>query len=96
MSKPSSEIVIGMCSYCGEERKLEPDHVVPRALLVNPNQATVIIPACQACNRDKGAGEEGLRDYMVLSQGSTGHPTAQKLIPVVAEAVNKGKKNPGT
>jgi hypothetical protein len=95
MSKPRKQIVIGPCSYCGEVGELEPEHVVPQGLFYNPNQATIIISACAKCNREKGSGENDLRDFMVFSKGSQGHPTAMKVLKTIAEATSKGMSRLG-
>src|SRR5829696_9847439 len=91
MSQPTTEEEIGPCSYCGNVEAMEPDHVVPQGLFFNPNQATIIIPACRNCNRDKGTGENDLRDFMVFSKGSQGHPTAMKVLQTaILDATVKG------
>src|SRR5687767_5719372 len=95
MSKPKKKVENGPCSYCGEVGELEPDHVVPQGLFFNPNQAEIIIPACQTCNREKGAGENDLRDFMVFSKGSQGHPTAMKVLKTIAAATSKGMSKLG-
>jgi hypothetical protein len=95
VSKPKKEVEIGPCSYCGVVGEVEPDHVVPQGLFYNPNQATIIIPSCQECNREKGAGENDLRDFMVFSKGSHGHPTAMKVLKTIAEATSKGMSKLG-
>lgn len=95
MSKPKKEVVVGPCSYCGDEWELEPDHVVPQGLFFNPNLAKLIINACEPCNREKGAGENDLRDFMVFSKGSQGHPTALKVLRKIAEATKVQARKSG-
>lgn len=96
MSKPKIEIEIGPCSYCGELGEVEPDHVVPQGLFFNPNQAAIEIPACRKCNGDKSKGENDLRDFMVFSKGSFGHPTAMKVLKsAILEATVKGMSKLG-
>lgn len=90
MSKPKKQVIVGPCMYCGQERQLEEDHVVPTTLFINQNQSTVKVLSCRDCNVDKSAGEGDLRDFMVLSQANRDHPTARKLLPVVADATRKG------
>jgi hypothetical protein len=90
MSKPKKEIVIGPCSYCGNEGKVEDDHVVPEAIFVNVNQATIKVPSCRKCNVQKSAGEDDLRDFMVISVGVDGHPDIYPLMEKMAEAYGKG------
>jgi hypothetical protein len=95
MSKRRKQAIIGPCSYCGEERELEPDHVVPQGLFVDVNQAKVIVPACRECNGEKGAGEGDLRDYMITSMRGRHHPVAQKLLPQYRKSNRKGQSRIG-
>jgi hypothetical protein len=95
MSRPRKQIVTGPCSYCGEQRELEPEHVVPEALFFDVNQATVVIPACRPCNREKAEGEADLRDYMATSKRGRRHPVAKKLLPQIQKAMRKGASRVG-
>jgi hypothetical protein len=90
MSEPEKEVSIGPCSYCGEDHELEPEHVVPRAIFVNGNQSSIVIPACHHCNNEKSAGEDDLRDYLVITIGVHGHDDIVPLMAVMAEATGKG------
>jgi hypothetical protein len=90
MSETGDEVEIGLCSYCGEEHELEPEHVVPRAIFVNDNQSTIVIPACHRCNNEKSAGEDDLRDYLIIAVGVHGHNEIMPLMAVMAEATGKG------
>jgi hypothetical protein len=80
MSNPKKQIVIGPCAYCGEERELEPEHVVPRSIFVHRNQAKIVVPACRACNNAKADGEDDLRDYLIITVGIHGHPEIWELM----------------
>jgi len=80
----------GACSYCGAMEAMEPEHVVPRAIFLNDNQSTIIIPACHRCNNEKSAGEDDLRDSLVIEVGVHGHPDILPLMSVMAESTAKG------
>jgi hypothetical protein len=95
MGKPKRAPVTGPCSYCGQVRELEPEHVVPEALFFDKSQAKAIIPACKPCNREKAEGEGDLRDYMITSKRGRLHPVAQKLLPQYKKAVRKGASRIG-
>jgi hypothetical protein len=69
---------------------VEEDHVVPEALFVNANQATVTVWSCVPCNREKSEGEGDLRDYLIITVGVEGHPDIVRLMEVMAEATDKG------
>src|SRR5690242_15834140 len=90
MSKPRRTAVTGPCSYCGRVRELEPEHVVPRSLFFDKSQATIVIPACEECNREKAEGEGDLRDYMATSIRGRTHPVARQLLPQIQTASRKG------
>jgi hypothetical protein len=80
MSKPRKQIVIGSCSYCGEQRELEPEHVVPRSIFIHKTQAKIAIAACHDCNNAKANGEDDLRDYLIITVGIDGHPDIWDLM----------------
>lgn len=44
----------GGCAYCGGRDDLQPDHVVPLCR-GGSNSITNVVPACAACNADKGS-----------------------------------------
>jgi hypothetical protein len=90
VSDPASSRPVGPCSYCGEEHEQEPEHVVPQAIFVNGNQSTIIIPACHRCNNQKSAGEDDLRDYLIITVGVHGHEDILPLMTVMAESAGKG------
>ena len=90
MSEAKEEVDIGPCSFCEEEQEMEPEHVVPRSIFVNDNQSTIIIPACHRCNNEKSAGEDDLRDSLVIEVGVHGHPDILPLMTVMAESTGKG------
>jgi hypothetical protein len=90
LSKPKKEIEIGLCSYCGNEDEMEPEHVVPRSIFVNKNQSNIVIPACHACNNKKSAGEDDLRDWLIITVGVDGHPDIYPLMFEMRDAYEKG------
>jgi hypothetical protein len=90
VSEPTTEEEIGLCSYCEAVQPMEPEHVVPRAIFVNANQSTIVIPACHRCNNEKSAGEDDLRDSLVIEVGVHRHPDILPLMSVMAESTGKG------
>jgi hypothetical protein len=61
-----------ICVYCGVNPAVTGDHVVPKCLFLRPlPQDVVVVPACEACNRDKSKDDTYLRDALVMDyQGS--------------------------
>jgi len=48
----------GICTHCGEHKKVTRDHVVPTCLFVGPsNERSIKVPSCEDCNCKS---EEGL------------------------------------
>lgn len=90
MTDQTPEENIGTCSYCGRELVMQPEHVVPRAIFINENQSNIVIDACQKCNNDKSAGEDDLRDWLIIAVDVDGHPEIRQLIKVMAESIGKG------
>ena len=80
----------GVCSYCEAVEPIEPEHVVSRSIFVNDTQSTIIIPACHHCNNEKSAGEDDLRDYLIIRVGVDGHPDIYPLMHEMAKAAGKG------
>jgi hypothetical protein len=71
----------GICPYCGQNRKLTADHVIPKCLFIPPlppNMRTV--KACHQCNMRKKSGDDSLlRDFLCMDAWGTTHPMARKL-----------------
>lgn len=70
---------IGQCVYCGEEKELTRDHVIPRSLFTQPVPPLITVPACDACNGSKSRNDDYLRDLLTMDLYGSQHPTAQKL-----------------
>jgi hypothetical protein len=95
VSKPKKEVEIGPCSYCGDIREMEPEHVVPQSIFVNKNRAKIIIPACHDCNHEKGRGEGDLRDYLIIRVGDDGHPDIRPLMYSMRDSYLRGSSSIG-
>lgn len=72
-----------LCAYCGVNVCTEGDHVVPDCLYTDESrQATknlLTVPACDACNRDKGTFDGPLQHYLLADVDASEHPQAQRL-----------------
>ena len=66
MKKPQ----IGVCAYCGEEKQVEKEHVVPRNIFdkagIRDRARFIQVPACRECNGDPSADEESFRNSLIL------------------------------
>lgn len=69
-----------MCVYCGVNPAVTGDHVVPKCLFLRPlPQDVVVVPACEACNRDKSKDDTYLRDALVMDYQGSESPIARRL-----------------
>jgi hypothetical protein len=69
-----------MCVYCGVNPAVTGDHVVPKCLFLRPlPQDLVVVPACEACNRDKSKDDTYLRDALVMDYQGSESPIARTL-----------------
>jgi hypothetical protein len=70
-----------VCPYCGHNRKLTDDHVIPTCLFISPLPPSMItVKACHQCNnRKKSEDDSFLRDFLVMDAWGNNHPTAQQL-----------------
>jgi hypothetical protein len=68
------------CAYCGSQAGTTRDHVIPKCLFIEPlPEFMVTVPACEQCHGPaKSSDDEYLRDMLVLSYGSQGHPIARR------------------
>ena len=90
MSEPVNEIAKGICSYCQRKLEMQDEHVVPKSIFVNNNHASIVVPACNDCNRRKGRGEGDLRDWMIIRVGVDGHPDIEPLMHEMAASYGMG------
>jgi hypothetical protein len=68
------------CAYCGASPAATRDHVVPKCLFIRPlPQDVVVVPACDACNKDKGKDDTYLRDVLVMDYQGSESPIAREI-----------------
>jgi hypothetical protein len=67
---------IGTCTYCGQEKRLERDHVIPKTLFITLDPDMVTVPCCSDCNRKKSLGDKDLRIFVNLHRAGALHPDA--------------------
>lgn len=74
----------GACAYCGKNRKLTRDHVIPRALFIELDRAMVTVGACNDCQRIKALGDSDLEVFVTLDIFGSHHPDnlahAEKIV----------------
>jgi hypothetical protein len=76
----------GTCAYCGATGEVTRDHVIPRALFITMDVQMITVPACAACQREKGYGDDDLRDFVNLDWAGSQHPNALKQLERIARA----------
>ncbi|PEN12704.1 hypothetical protein CRI94_11795 [Longibacter salinarum] len=80
----------GKCVYCGEEKKVTDEHVVPQGLYVDSHNA--VIPCCESCNNQKSDDDEYFRLVFAVLEASKDHPVAQKMKEKVIRSLQKPEK----
>jgi len=71
---------VGECAYCGTVSELTRDHVIPKSLFTKPRPNNpVIVPACKACNQEKSATDDYLRDFLVTDAYSSESMIAKQV-----------------
>jgi len=68
------------CVYCGQNKLSTDDHVIPRCLFAGilPKDI-VLVPVCEACNREKSKDDDFLRDWLVFDQRTSHHSIARQI-----------------
>jgi hypothetical protein len=74
----------GICTYCGETRWVEPDHVPPRNLFPKPYPANMwTVPACRNCNGGFSLDDEYFRIWLTIADRAKGQHSREKILPSV-------------
>jgi len=75
MKKPKT----GICVYCGKTAPFTKDHVIPKALFIDPLPPNLItVRACESCNNnEKSRDDDYLRDLLATDIVGAQHPAAQ-------------------
>jgi hypothetical protein len=66
--------VVGKCPYCGREKHLTKEHVVPQTLFRTLDPEMPVVYICYQCNNEMSPGIRDLRNWLVLSIESIRHP----------------------
>lgn len=69
----------GICVYCGKAGLITDDHVFPKAIFHQLDQAMITVAACFLCNQIKSLGDGDLRNYIVMDLGGSQHPDAEAM-----------------
>lgn len=81
---------IGTCCYCGSQKEMTDEHVVPKGLYLNDHG--VVIPCCKDCNNGKAMDDEYFILVFAVLKESKDHPIAQKVLKKVKRALNNPDK----
>lgn len=69
------------CTYCGKQRPITRDHVVPKCLFPGPVPNDMpIVPACQPCNQELAQHQDYLRDMLICDFRCSDHPAARAIL----------------
>jgi hypothetical protein len=68
------------CVYCGLQKAVDRDHVIPSCLFVKPFPPNLItVPVCRECHDDKSRDEDFIRDYLTTNLFGNQSPVANKI-----------------
>lgn len=72
---------VGICTYCGSEREVTEDHIIPQCLWTGRVPKKVPkVPACRQCNHIlKSVLDAYLRDLLITDRHAAMSPIAQEL-----------------
>ena len=71
---------VDTCVYCGTQAEVTREHVVPRALFIEPLPPTMItVGVCHPCNNGKSSDDTYLRDFLLSDLATRKNPVAQTL-----------------
>ena len=81
------------CVYCGADGKLTREHVIPRSLFITMDPQMITVRACADCQREKGYGDDDLREFVNMDWAGSQHPDAPKQLEKIARAtlINRSK-----
>jgi hypothetical protein len=68
------------CVYCGDQKELTREHVVPQCLFPKPLPSIMVtVGTCFECNNGKSSDDAYLRDFLVADMAAGKSPVAQQL-----------------
>jgi hypothetical protein len=92
---PKAKKAIPLCAYCGKSPGVTEDHVLPVTLFPKPrpkDSKLIIVPACDACNKELSKYQDFLRDWLVTDFRCSSHPAARQLLEgPIKRSVGYGK-----
>jgi len=78
----------GLCSYCGQQKKLTTDHVPPKLLLEQPFPKNLwVVRACTDCNLGFRADDEYTRTVLASDIRATWNYAAQFNLPRIVRSL---------
>ena len=66
----------GTCPYCGREKPLTKEHVIPQTLFIELDPDMVTVKVCHQCNHEMSPHIRDLRNWIALSLETITHPDA--------------------
>jgi hypothetical protein len=81
---------VGVCTYCGETKRISADHVPPKNLFPKPYPADMwTVPACDDCNQGFSKDDDYFRVWLTIAEGAKGQFERDKLIPTVVRGLHR-------
>jgi hypothetical protein len=66
----------GGCPYCGRNKVLTKEHVIPQTFFIEPDPNMVTVQICHQCNQEMSPHIRDLRNWVALSLETINHPDA--------------------
>jgi len=80
MAKQQGGPKVGVCIYCGLQKEVTREHVIPKALFPEPLPSTMVtVDACYECNNSKSKDDAYVRDFLIADVASEASPVAQEI-----------------
>jgi hypothetical protein len=98
--KPQRPRPFRTCTYCGKPEEPEGDrftrdHVLPRSLFNVMDSQMITVLACADCQRERGYGDNDLRDFVNLHYAGSRHPEAWQQQLKIMQAILRGRSKIG-
>jgi hypothetical protein len=66
----------GICPYCGREKVLTKEHVIPQTFFIELDPDMLTVKICHQCNHEMSPNIRDLRNWVALSLETINHPDA--------------------
>lgn len=81
---------LGVCTFCGQKRKMTRDHVPPKGIFATPRPRNLItVGACRKCNSSRSKDDEYFKIMLLLRRDTYIHPDVSRLVMAVGSSLRR-------